>query len=65
MEKENSASGGSGAGGNGIATSGGGSEATTTVTSASEKLADQTNPLLDPSALFGGTFSVIVSVFRK
>ncbi|XP_033218902.1 bromodomain adjacent to zinc finger domain protein 2B-like isoform X7 [Belonocnema kinseyi] len=53
MEKENSASGGSGGGGGG-----GGSEATATATpgatSTSEKLqADQANPLLDPTALFG------------
>ncbi|XP_072752489.1 bromodomain adjacent to zinc finger domain protein 2B isoform X12 [Anoplolepis gracilipes] len=53
MEKENSASGGGGGGGGG-----GGAEATTAATpgatSTSEKLqADQANPLLDPTALFG------------
>ncbi|XP_071554108.1 bromodomain adjacent to zinc finger domain protein 2B-like isoform X12 [Temnothorax nylanderi] len=50
MEKENSASGGGGGGG-------GGAEATAATpgaTSTSEKLqADQANPLLDPTALFG------------
>ncbi|XP_071627087.1 uncharacterized protein [Temnothorax longispinosus] len=52
MEKENSASGGGGGGGGG-----GGAEATAGTpgaTSTSEKLqADQANPLLDPTALFG------------
>ncbi|XP_025986079.1 bromodomain adjacent to zinc finger domain protein 2B isoform X6 [Solenopsis invicta] len=51
MEKENSASGGGGGGGGG-----GGAEAAVTpgATSTSEKLqADQANPLLDPTALFG------------
>ncbi|XP_036140545.1 bromodomain adjacent to zinc finger domain protein 2B isoform X6 [Monomorium pharaonis] len=52
MEKENSASGGGGGGGGG-----GGAEAasaTSGATSTSEKLqADQANPLLDPTALFG------------
>ncbi|XP_032687093.1 bromodomain adjacent to zinc finger domain protein 2B-like isoform X16 [Odontomachus brunneus] len=53
MEKENSASGGGGGGGGG-----GGAEAaaaaTPGATSTSEKLqADQANPLLDPTALFG------------
>ncbi|XP_014488409.1 PREDICTED: bromodomain adjacent to zinc finger domain protein 2B-like isoform X14 [Dinoponera quadriceps] len=51
MEKENSASGGGGGGGGG-----GGAEAAATpgATSTSEKLqADQANPLLDPTALFG------------
>ncbi|KOC68375.1 Bromodomain adjacent to zinc finger domain protein 2B [Habropoda laboriosa] len=57
MEKENSASGGGGGGGGG-----GGSEAAATATpgatSASEKLqADQANPLLDPTALFGAYWS--------
>lgn len=51
MEKENSASGGGGGGGGGEAAA----TATPGATSASEKLqADQANPLLDPSALFGG-----------
>lgn len=52
MEKENSASGGGGGGGGG-----GGAEAAATpgATSTSDKLqADQANPLLDPTALFGG-----------
>lgn len=49
MEKENSASSGGGGGENTATVTGGGA------TSASEKLqADQANPLLDPSALFGG-----------
>ncbi|XP_043287947.1 bromodomain adjacent to zinc finger domain protein 2B isoform X7 [Venturia canescens] len=48
MEKENSASSGGGGGENTATVTGGGA------TSASEKLqADQANPLLDPSALFG------------
>lgn len=54
MEKENSASGG---GGGGVGGGGGEAAATATpgATSASEKLqADQANPLLDPTALFGG-----------
>jgi len=59
MEKENSASGGGGGGGGG-----GGAEAaaaTPGATSTSEKLqADQANPLLDPTALFGGkSFSLV------
>ncbi|XP_043266321.1 bromodomain adjacent to zinc finger domain protein 2B isoform X3 [Colletes gigas] len=50
MEKENSASGGGGGGGGGEAAA----TATPGATSASEKLqADQANPLLDPTALFG------------
>ncbi|XP_076658694.1 bromodomain adjacent to zinc finger domain protein 2B isoform X9 [Halictus rubicundus] len=50
MEKENSASGGGGGGGGGEAAA----TATPGATSASEKLqADQANPLLDTSALFG------------
>ncbi|KYN30990.1 Bromodomain adjacent to zinc finger domain protein 2B [Trachymyrmex septentrionalis] len=56
MEKENSASGGGGGGGGG-----GGAEAaaaTPGATSTSEKLqADQANPLLDPTALFGAYWS--------
>lgn len=50
MEKENSASGGGGGGDTtATATTGAGN------TSVSDKLhADQANPLLDPSALFGG-----------
>lgn len=59
MEKENSASGGGGGGGGG-----GGAEAAVTpgATSTSEKLqADQANPLLDPTALFGGkSFSLVL-----
>lgn len=61
MEKENSASGGGGGGGGG-----GGAEAaaaaTPGATSTSEKLqADQANPLLDPTALFGGkSFSLLL-----
>ncbi|XP_018050748.1 PREDICTED: bromodomain adjacent to zinc finger domain protein 2B-like isoform X12 [Atta colombica] len=55
MEKENSASGGGGGGGGG-----GGAEAaaaTPGATSTSEKLqADQANPLLDPTALFGAAY---------
>jgi len=63
MEKENSASGGGGGGGGG-----GGAEATTAATpgatSTSEKLqADQANPLLDPTALFGGKSFSLVSLF--
>lgn len=59
MEKENSASGGGGGGG------GGGAEATAATTpgatSTSEKLqADQANPLLDPTALFGGKSFLLV-----
>lgn len=60
MEKENSASGGGGGGGGG-----GGAEAaaaaTPGATSTSDKLqADQANPLLDPTALFGGkSFSLV------
>ncbi|XP_078047728.1 bromodomain adjacent to zinc finger domain protein 2B isoform X5 [Augochlora pura] len=50
MEKENSASGGGGGGGGGEAAA----TATPGATSASEKLqADQANPLLDTTALFG------------
>ncbi|XP_070522292.1 bromodomain adjacent to zinc finger domain protein 2B isoform X14 [Cardiocondyla obscurior] len=49
MEKENSASGGGGGGGGAEAAA-----ATSGATSTSEKLqADQANPLLDPTALFG------------
>lgn len=64
MEKENSASGGGGGGGGG-----GGAEAaaaaTPGATSTSEKLqADQANPLLDPTALFGGkSFSLVLLLF--
>lgn len=56
MEKENSASGGGGGGGGAEAAS-----ATPGATSTSEKLqADQANPLLDPTALFGGkSFSLV------
>ncbi|KYN07612.1 hypothetical protein ALC62_01432 [Cyphomyrmex costatus] len=58
MEKENSASGGGGGGGGG-----GGAEAaavTPGATSTSEKLqADQANPLLDPTALFGDRAKVL------
>lgn len=51
MEKENSASGGGGGGGGAEAAA----AATPGATSTSEKLqADQANPLLDPSTLFGG-----------
>lgn len=60
MEKENSASGGGGGGGGG-----GGAEAAVTpgATSTSEKLqADQANPLLDPTALFGGKSFSLVSL---
>lgn len=61
MEKENSASGGGGGGGGG-----GGAEAaaaTPGATSTSEKLqADQANPLLDPTALFGGKSFSLVSL---
>lgn len=54
MEKENSASGGGGGGGETTATAAGAG-----ATSASEKLqADQANPLLDPSALFGGKYTL-------
>jgi len=57
MEKENSASGGGGGGGGEAAAA----AATPGATSTSEKLqADQANPLLDPTALFGGkSFSLV------
>lgn len=55
MEKESGSGGG-----------GGGSDATTGVTSASEKLqADQANPLLDPTALFGGKFYSLFCIFQR
>ena len=58
MEKENSASGGGGGGGGETTASSGGGGAT----SASEKLqADQQNPLLDPSALFGGKLDILLN----
>lgn len=60
MEKENSATGGGGVGGGDTQTTG------TTGSmgpSASDKLqADQANPLLDPSALFGGMLIIIISM---
>jgi len=58
MEKENSASGGGGGGGGEAAAA----AATPGATSTSEKLqADQANPLLDPTALFGGkSFSLVL-----
>lgn len=60
MEKENSASGGGGGGGGAEATT----AATPGATSTSEKLqADQANPLLDPTALFGGKSFSLVSLF--
>lgn len=58
MEKENSASGGGGGGGGGEAAA-----LTPGATSTSEKLqADQANPLLDPTALFGGKSFSLVSL---
>lgn len=61
MEKENSASGGGGGGGGAEAAA----AATPGATSTSEKLqADQANPLLDPTALFGGkSFSLVLLPF--
>jgi hypothetical protein len=61
MEKENSASGGGGGGGGAEAAA----AATPGATSTSEKLqADQANPLLDPTTLFGGkSFQLYLSFF--
>lgn len=65
MEKENSASGGGGGGGGGGGAEAAAAAATPGAISTSEKLqADQANPLLDPTALFGGkSFSLVLLSF--